>query len=170
MIAMHLTYKELRELLTAEKMPGFLWQFPDENYGTVSAEWVLENWSAWLDARPAQLVVWRDAGGKRVRERPLWLEEMSDCDNLALGTVTHAQVGNALAGQRTRLPRGGVAYGFLFYTAGPARPENFNVSGGHAINWFVDHERRLRFFEPGVGRIVELNAEERGSAWFGLAA
>lgn len=167
---MSLTYQELRDLLTLEGLPAFAWQFPDETYETVSAEWVIENWSAWLDARPGELVVFRDAGGKRVRERPLWIADVCDCDNLAIGTLGHAQVGNALAGQRNRLPRGGLAYGVLFYTAAPAREENFRIEGGHAINWFVNHERAVRFFEPGMGAHVDLNPKERSSAWFGIAA
>lgn len=167
---MTLNYRELRDLITAAGLPAVAWQFPDTAYETVSIRWVLENWSAWLEARPGELCVFGEAGGKRVRSRPLWIAEVCDCDNLALGTVAHAQVGNALTGQMNRLPRGGLAYGFLFYTAGPMRPDNFNVQGGHAINWFVDHDQSMRFFEPGVGREVHLNATERSSAWFGLAA
>jgi hypothetical protein len=165
-----MTYQELRDLLTAAGMPAFLWQLPDATYETVSPGWVGENWVAWLEARPPELCVFRNAGGKSIRDRPLWIADCCDCDNLAIGTFAHGQVGNALAGQRARMPRGGVAYGFLFYDAGPARPENFNVSGEHSINWFVDHERVVRFFEPGVGQLVDLNATERSSAWFGLAA
>jgi hypothetical protein len=167
---MNLTDRQLRELLTAAKLPGFIWQLPDSSYETVSADWVRDNWSAWLDARPAELCVFRDAGGKPIRERPLWITDACDCDNLALGVVAHAQVGNALSAQKTRLPRGGVAFGFLFYMAEPAREENFRVDGWHAINWFVDHLGAVCFFEPGVGQVVELLDTERGTACFGLAA
>lgn len=160
----------LRLLLRAADLPALQWQLPDETYETVGAEWVAENWAAWLEARPGELCVFGEAGGKRIRARPLWIAEVCDCDNLAIGTVYHAQVGNALSGQRTRLPRGGLAYGFLHYNAGPARPENFQVAGGHAINWFVDHHRTVRFFEPGMGRIVDLTPTERSGAWFGIAA
>jgi hypothetical protein len=167
---MSLTYQELRDLLSAAGLPAWSWQFPDLTYETVSPDWVIDNWRAWLDARPGELCVFSDAGGKRLRQRPLWIAECDDCDNLAIGTLAHAQVGNALSGQKYRLPRGGIAYGFLFYTAAPSRPENFNIEGGHAINWFVAHDRVVRFFEPGMGMAVELSEKERGSAWFGLAA
>lgn len=167
---MTLDYKALRDLLTAAGLPAYSWQFPDVSYETVSADAVLDNWNAWLESRPAALVMFRDAGGKSVRERPLWIAEVSDCDNLALGTVAHFQVGNALRARRTGEQRGGLAYGFLFYTAGPARPENFGVLGGHSINWFVDHDSTVKFFEPGVGVVVDLNPTERSGAWFGLAA
>lgn len=165
-----MTQSDLRQILSAAGLPAVLWQLPDVSYETVSPAWVLENWSAWLNARPAELVTFRDAGGKRMRDRPLWKAEVSDCDNLAIGTVAHAQVGNALSSRIATEPRGGLAYGFLFYTAGPARPENYNIAGGHAINWFVGHDRAVGFFEPGAGSLVDLNTTERSMSWFGLAA
>lgn len=167
---MNMNPLDLQALLGAQGLPSYTWQLPDATYETASANWCLENWAAWLEARPGELCVFGEVMGKRVRVRPLWIADVCDCDNLAIGTVAHAQVGNALSGQRYRLPRGGLAFGFLFYSAGPARAENFHVEGGHAINWLVDHERVLRFFEPGTGTFVELNPTERSSAWFGLAA
>lgn len=161
---------KLAEILSRANLPGYLWQLPDASYETVSADWVIENWRAWLDARPIELCVCRDVGGKSVRERPLWIADVSDCDNLALGLTTHGHVGNATFARRIGQPRGGLAFGCLHYTASPARPANFNIEGGHAINWFVDHEGNVRFFEPGVGQLVDLNAKERGDAWFGYAA
>lgn len=165
-----MTQSELRQNLTAAGLPAMLWQLPDNTYETVSPEWVIENWRAWLEARPIELVVIGEAFGKRKRDRPLWLNDSSDCDNLAIGNVAHAQVGNALSAQKYRLPRGGLAFGVLFYVAGPSRAENFFIEGGHAINWFVDHERVTRFFEPGTGLPVDLNQNERSTSWFGLAA
>lgn len=168
---MTLADQELRAAISGAGVPPWNWQLPDVSYETVSAEWVGKNWTAWLNARPLELAVFGDMGGGKLgRVRPLWLAESTDCDNLAIGTVAHAQVGNALSAQHTRLARGGLAYGFLFYSAGPARDGNFQVAGGHAINWFVDHDRQMRFFEPGMGRMVDLNETERTSAWFGLAA
>lgn len=166
---MKLTNPEIRSVLTGAGLPAWAWQLPDESYETVSSGWAVENWRAWLAARPSELCVLQDFGGKRLRVRPLWLAESSDCDNLALGTTAHAQVGNALAAQMASGNRGGVAYGFFFYTAGPARAENFNIAGGHAINWFVDHGLRVQFFEPGQGVVVDLNPTERSSSWFGIA-
>lgn len=167
---MNITQKQVRDILVAAKIPGWLWQLPDDNYETVSEDWVRDNWSAWLDARPAELVIFRDAGGKSVRDRPVWIAECDDCDNLAIGSVAHAQVGNALAAKATGAARGGLAYGFLFYVANPARPENFGVFGPHSIQWFIDHSLTLRFFEPGVGQVVEPLDAERSTACFGLAA
>jgi hypothetical protein len=154
----------VRQLLIKTGLTASLWQLVDLSYETVSADWVRANWQAWLDARPSELVVWEDAAGKRIRARPLWLVDSDDCDNLALGLMAHADVGNALLAQLTHTDRGGLAFGVLFYTA------EQRVVGGHAINWFIDHDQHVVFFEPGTGEIVDLNPKERSSAWFGLAA
>lgn len=165
-----MTQQELRLILVAAGLPAWSWQLPDLTFETCSREFVLANWRAWLDARPKELVVFGDVGGKRVRLRPLWLPGSGDCENLAMGTTAHAQTGNALKAQRTGVPRGGLEYGFLFYTAGPARPDNFNVAGGHSINWFVEPSHKVGFFESGVGQFVDPNPTERSASWFGLAS
>ncbi|MBI5770795.1 MAG: hypothetical protein HZA93_23665 [Verrucomicrobia bacterium] len=167
---MSLTQPDLRGLLTAAGLPALLWQLPDETYETASADWVLDNWRAWIEARPGELLAVRDLGGGKTDRVPKWIAEAGDCDNLALATMMWADTGNALAAVRRGQTRGGLAYGVLFFIAGPARAENFRVSGGHCINWFVTHEREVRFFEPGVGDYSNLNTTERSGAWFGLAA
>lgn len=164
-----MTTAQLRSVLTAAGLPAALWQLPDANYETVSADFVRANWLAWLDARPRELCAVSQIGGGKSERIPRWEPESGDCDNLALGTMSWADTGNALAAVRRGKPRGGLAYGALFYQAGPARAENFNVQGGHAINWYVAPDNTVHFFEPGVGEEVQLSAKERSSAWFGLA-
>lgn len=167
---MKITRDQLLELLTASgASPMAAIMCGDEQLETVSGDWVRENWLAWLDARPDELVIWEVVYGVRMRVRPRWIAEVSDCDNLALGVVAHAQVGNALAAVHTGAARGGLAFGVLFYQAGPARPGNYGVAGGHAINWYVEHSGALSFWEPGVGHNVELTPEEKASVWFALA-
>lgn len=166
-----MTKAELIDILSRAGLLAWSWQLPDESYETCSLDFVLRNFAAWLDARPFQLVQFREAAGVKIRDRPLWLKEAGDCENLAIGTMAWAQVGNAMkAVANGGGARGGLAYGVLFYNAGPARAGNFFVAGGHAINWFVDHDGNLHFFEPGMGREVELTSEERNAVWFGIAA
>lgn len=166
---MNITRQQLRDIIQAAGLPVGFWQLPDDSYETVSAEWAGENWSAWLDARPEELVLFSDRGGKRIRYAPKWTREVSDCDNLAIGTLAHAQVGNALASARQNITRGGLAYGILFYFAAP-RPEAGFTGGGHAINWFIDHSLAVNFFEPATGLCVPLTPAEKQSGFFGLAA
>lgn len=97
---MQIMFQQLRDILSAAKLPAFMWQYPDATYETVSLGHVLEVWSAWLEARPAQLCVLGEVGGKTVRLRPLWISDASDCDDLAIGVMSHAQVGNALTALR----------------------------------------------------------------------
>ena len=166
-----MTDKTLRDILMrAGLQSAFVWYLPDEIYEPATRNFVVENWIAWLDARPSELVANYDCGGGRMRRIPRWVKNAGDCDNLAIGTMAWADVGNALAAQKRGQERGGLAYGVLFYIAGPARLENYQVAGGHAINWFVDPSGAVHFFEPGMGEFVELNQEERNSIWFGLAA
>lgn len=165
-----ITQQELRTILTSAGLPATLWQLPDTSYETVSETFVRDNWGAWLDARPPELITTYNVGGGLLRPVPRWIEGAGDCDNLALGTMAWANVGNALASVKRKQTRGGLAYGVLFYVAGPARLENFNVAGGHAINWLVQPTREVRFFEPGRGEFVDLNTTERSTSWFGLAA
>lgn len=164
-----ITQPDLQQLLGDAGLPVAFWQWPDETYETVSAQRLREIWAAWVDARPPELIALRPLGGGKTMRIPRWTAGAGDCDNLALGLMAWADVGNAMLAARGE-PRGGLACGVLFYLAGPARPENFGVSGGHAINWFVALDRTVRFFEPGVGELVELTTAERSSAWFGLAA
>lgn len=159
-----MTSAALRQLLLTAGLPAALWQLPDRSYEPVSLSAVEANWGAWLEARPLELCNTASKGGKLVRTSPRWIEEVSDCDNLALGLVAHAQVGNALAAYHRHTTRGGLALGVVFYVA------QQRVQGGHAINWFVDHGGLVQFFEPGNGTRVNLNTQERSSAWFGLAA
>lgn len=165
-----MTQQFLRSLLIQAGLPASLWQLPDEHYETVSEEFVLENWRAWLDARPSELITRIDVGGGKTRPVPRWIESAGDCDNLALGTMAHANTGNALASVKRKQTRGGLSYGVQFYMAGPARLDNFGVAGGHAINWFVNPMHLVRHFEPGRGEFVTLNTTERSTSWFGLAA
>lgn len=167
---MNLTNIELRNLLVAAGLAALNWQLPDDSYETVSEQWVLDNWAAWLDARPIELCFTKEVGGKTLRSFPRWINNASDCDNLALGLMVHGDVGNGLAAFDRQEARGGLAFGTVFYTAETARPANYNAKGGHAVNWFVNHEGRVFFFEPGVGLLTELNPTERLGAWFGLAA
>lgn len=159
-----MTRGHLYNVLVAGGLKVSLVGLADEFYAPVSPGWVLRNYEAWLAARPLPLTRTVQLGGGVTRRMPLWSAEASDCDNLALGLMVHGQVGNALAAVKQTTPRGGLAFGVVFYTA------TQRVRGGHAINWFVDHDGQLMFFEPGTGDFVTLTTGERASAVFALAA
>lgn len=159
-----MTRGQLYSILVANGLQVELVGLADDVYSPVSDRWVAENYNAWLAARPAALKRTVFGAGGAMRRAPLWTAEANDCDNLALGVMIHGHVGNALAAVKSGQPRGGLAFGILFYTA------QQTVRGGHAINWYVTHLGELRFFEPGTGEVVELTAAERASATFALAA
>ncbi len=165
---MSLSQADLRAKLVAAGLNATLWQFPDDDFEECSFGFVMANWTAWLAARPKELVITVDMGGKPVL-LPKWVPNAGDCDNLAFGTVCWADTGNALKAVLSGQARGGLAYGAMFYQAGPARPDNFGIAGAHAICWFVDFDGAVRYFEPGMGCEVFPSQIERASAYFGFA-
>lgn len=166
-----LTYSALVARLQAAGVPIWSWQFADDTYRTVSAEWVREAWAAWVDSlrtNAPEAVESRQIGGGLTRAVPRWVPEAGDCDNHALLCYAHGAMGNWLAALRGA-PRTGLAYGLLFYTAAP-RAENRHREGRHALLWFIDHAGDFRAFEPGDGDVCALTPAECASVSFGLAA
>ena len=131
----------------------------DRIWETCSEQFCHENWHRWVDSLPEELTEYRDG-----LKCPVWLPDVFDCDNHSIGTIQHAQIGNAKKAVQTG-NRGGLLYGILFYEAASQ-----NITGPHSINWLIDHDHLLKFFEPYNNRIIELTEEERQSVWFGLAA
>ncbi len=168
---MKFTQPQLRELLAAQAVPVWQWQLPDALYETVSADYMLANWSAWIDALrlngPA-LLTQIDLGGGKTRTVPRWLEEAGDCDDAAMCCLAHGITGNWLHALRGG-SRVGRCRGLVYLNAEP-RAENRGRSGQHAMIWFVDHEGQYRAFEPGDGTLGTFTLNERMTSRFGLAA
>lgn len=160
---MKLSSLQVMGIIEGANIDSRKFQLADRDWHTCSESFCHGNWSAWLQSLPNELKEYRNS-----IQLPKWIAECFDCDNHSIGTFQHAQVGNALKEVRTAEKRGGLLYGILFYHA-VAKPEN-GRQGGHAINWFIDHEGKLRFFESAEDRVIELYEEERRSAWFGFAA
>ena len=165
---MSLSQADLRSALLEAGLNASLWQLANDEFEPCSYGFVAANWQAWVGSLPPELKTIEVVGGKSIAI-PRWLAEVNNCVQLAMGTVWWANVGNAIKEVQSQAPRGGIAYGMMFYTAGPARPENFNVAGAHAINWFVDFLGAVRFFEPGQGSEVFPSQIEKASAAFGIA-
>lgn len=146
--------------------PGFL--LLDNDYEPVSLDAVREIASALLDALPPELVAVQDRGGIRHRV-PRWTPEAGDCETHSIALWVWAMIGNWLRAVRSKEKRGGLAFGFVAYVAEP-RAENRYRAGGHAICWFIDHARQLRFYEFGDNSETDLTPTERASVFGGGAA
>lgn len=148
-----------------------MWQLADEVYETVSDHYVPEVWQAWIDSlkrNAPQTLMQLDIGGGKTRTVPRWKKEAGDCENASLMCFAHAMTGNwigALAGG----PEAGRAYGIVFFVAAP-RAGNRHRAGGHCVMWWVNHNKELKFFEPGDGEEQPWVPEEFPTAYFGLAA
>lgn len=167
---MHLTRQQLTDILRARGVNTAGWVFADDSFETVSPEWVLRTAEACLDALPPALVEVVAVGGGKTTRRPRWVKEAGDCETQSIVAFAWGMVGNWHRATLDQVPRGGLAYGFLFYSAGPMRPENGYRGGRHCICWFVDHLGALRFFEFGDMALTELNEGEILTCTFGLCA
>lgn len=135
----------------------------DTSFVTASERWMRDNWGAMVDTLPEELTEWKTVGNTR-RLCPLYIPERKDCENEAYGLMVHGAVGNALSYVRDKAAgrnpaEAGLAMGVIHYTAIPRR-ENLFRAGRHAINWWLDHRTRLRFFEPAEGHPTRLLREE----------
>ena len=142
-------------------------QLVDRNWNLCSERFCLDNWRNWMAHLPEELKEVRNINGHDICV-PRWFNDCFDCDNHCTGTLYHAQLTNAHTRATSGKKRGGILYGMLFYDAVPK--EGNLRSGPHAINWFINYRRRLRFFESAEGRVIELTQEEIDSIWFGVAA
>lgn len=162
---------EVQNLLQEQGVPAELFgglypsfALSDRKWHTCSKSFALRNWTAWRNSLPDVLRHRNETGGTV----PVWRPEFFDCDNHAQGCATHAFMGNALRAMRDeKWLAAGLLFGLMYYVA-EYKPEN-KREGAHAINWHVDHNKRLRFFEPAEGRHVWLTEKELASIFFGSA-
>lgn len=135
---------------------GFLW---DAQYRTCSLAWVEKSWEAYVKSLGDELTETATIRGT-LRRVPLYLKDAYDCDNHALCNMAHATKGHALSVARTGRYAGvGLAKGWVSYIADPRHTNGFR-HGRHAINWFIDHHRKIQFFEPGDGTVQYLTKSE----------
>jgi hypothetical protein len=147
---------ELGNLLIAKGVPMRQLMLKDRFYNLIDLSDVTLLFRSWLQYLPDSMVH-RKVVGESSRLLPVWMAETWDCDNHSLDFTTFACRSNA----HTRLTggvRGGLALGRISYIG-----NSNGIHGGHAINSFVDHKKRVRFFDPGKGSEVVLNRTELSS-------
>lgn len=166
---MTLTQQQVRSILLAEGIPALGWQLPDLSFETVSAQWVEENYLARIASLPPELVTTLDVGGGLTRRVPLWIAEAGDCETWAIIFSAYGYIGNILKAVQSGQPRGGLAYGPLFYVSIP-RAECRYRAGMHSIQWYIDNDGQFRTYEEGTGDALELLPQEKATATFGLCA
>lgn len=165
------TQQSLREFLLALGIPAWGWQLADDEFETVSDEFVAEVWAAWiasLKANAPELLEVREIGGGKTRLLPKWRKNGGDCENISLICFGHEQTGNWIDAVRTGATKGRT-YGITFFESQP-RAENGHVAGGHCVIWYINHAGQFRVFEPQLGSAFAWLPAEFASAGFGLAA
>ena len=162
-----MTRAELQSVLRSAGVHTSGWMLLDNEFEPVSLERVRAIAQACLDSLPSELVTWREVGGGKSVRVPLWVAEAGDCETHSIVLWAWAMVGNWLKAVREG-KRGGLALGFLVYVAQP-KPGNTR-QGHHAIVWFVDHARQVRFYEFGDNSETTLSSDELFTVSYGFAA
>lgn len=130
------------------------WGLDDDRYDTMSGEFVVEAWAAWVASLPEELTEMVEIGGGKSMRCPKWIPEAFDCDNIARDFAVFLDRCMAVHAIRTKQERGNAAAGKF----------NFSLGGdetkGHAANWFIDHDLVARVFDAARCTIRNLTAAE----------
>ncbi len=86
-------------------------------------------------------------------DRNTWVEERFDCDDFALVLKAHFAEAAYKDGRRRKAHCFGIVWGML--------------PGGHAINWMVNADLKLRFVEPQTDEVFFPRPTDR-DIWFML--
>jgi hypothetical protein len=128
------------------------WTLDDDSYDTMSADFIVEAWSAWVATLPDELTEVVEMGGGKSMRCPQWIAEVYDCDNIARDFAIFLDRCMAVDAIRTQRERGNAAGGcFAFSRDGTAR---------HMANWFVDHDSIARVFDAARCVIRSLTVAE----------
>lgn len=146
----------------------------DNVYETCSREFVQASYEDLLDILPVECVTTRNVGGgKTVRVMRHTMadgdlqNEAGDCDTHGHVFMAHCVVGNWVKALRTKTRRGGLALGVIDYVA--IAKAGDGRAGGHDRNWFIDHDHKLNWFEPGDNAFPVMLREEVESITYGRA-
>ena len=137
--------------------------FSDEASHTITATDVYRVRNTLYTSLPPELQDKKTSLGGRVENVPLYIAEVYDCDNHAFEMMTFAARVNAVtAVKKPKRAKGGILLGTISYhSMGNGR------FGPHATNIFINHQRQVKFFEPGDGRIINLSDSEKETIWHG---
>jgi hypothetical protein len=139
------------------------WELDDNRYETISPEFVAEAWGVWVESLPPELKQQIDVGGGKTMTAPKWVEEVYDCDDIALDFGVFLDRCMAVTAVKTGTARGNSASGrFNFFLGGDA-------SKSHCRNWFIDHAGAVHQFDAGNCSMPVLQDAEKPTIFFGEA-
>lgn len=163
---MILTQQQVIQSLTAAGVYRPTWNVADNEYTTLSRQWVTDvAWPTWVDSLPKELVESVDLfGGKPVR-RPKWIPNVFDCDNHTFSFREYVIRCCAVDCVKKGIPRGGTPMGSLSYIATP-KADN-RREGAHDTNIFIEHSGEVLWFEPAEGFVFTPEKVEVISVWEG---
>ena len=138
------------------KMPLLL----EDQYDSVELEFLQECWGIGVQNLPSGLQQLVDIGGGKMEARPLWVEHVFDCNKIDRWFFSIVEQCQAAVAVHNGTKPNQYAVGPLSYLIGG------NPADGHDINWFLDGNGHVRFFEPQTGEEVTLSDVELKSVFF----
>lgn len=135
----------------------------DERFHTISGSQVRAAWEQMVKALPKIIKIRRGSTWY-----PFWEEESGDCENISFWLMSDIQKMNAATALTRGVKREGIAAIPIAYMA--RSREESGKPGGHCILSYINHRKTLKFFEPQIGKDIELTKQEIESIWFILGA
>lgn len=131
-----------------------------EAYDSIELEFIQECWDAAVLNLPPPMKVSFDLGGGKMQTRPKYVQPIFNCAAFSgwLGTYIDLCL-TAVAIVKSTTPNTPM-FGAITYLIGGV------VGDGHAIDWFVDGNSNLRWFEPQTREEKTLTDVERASISF----
>lgn len=137
------------------------WELDDDAYEPISAAFVQQAWTAWVQSLPDELKRQLDIGGGKSMTAPRWIPEVYDCDDIALDFGVFLDRCMAVAAVQSGKPRGNSGSGRFDFLL------NADPKTGHCRNWFVDYDGNAQVFDAGDCSFPTLTAPERPTVSYG---
>lgn len=137
------------------------WELDDGVYEPISAAFVRQAWGAWVASLPPELIRQIGVGGGKQIAAPKWMEEVFDCDDIALDFGVFLDRCMAVTAVRTGKPRGNSGSGRFDFLL------NGDPKTAHCRNWFIDYDGNALVFDAGDCTMFDLSADERLTISFG---
>lgn len=182
-----MTQSDLISLLGAAKVTCSLSPLANLAYDPIDLPYVGSLWEAWVASLDSSLRSRveicgpaYDATGKMTCDavyewQPTYLLPSFDCAQMAFSFTAAMIEGSAMAASKEigsgKPIRNTPAFGYLYFVIGKGSyMGDNNINSRHAINWFIDFNNNVHFFEKQTGNEVKLTDGEVSSIFCLVAA
>lgn len=178
--------RDLVSYLQAAKINTDIAPLANLEYDSIDISYVIAVWSAWVESLDISLKErvmvcgpGYDTNGKQTIDavyqwQPKYLLPSFDCAQMAFSFTNAMILGSAQAASKEagsgKPVRNTPAFGYIYFVISKGSyMGDQNVGFRHAINWFLDFNNQVHFFEKQTGNEVKLTQDEVSSI-FSLVA